>query len=417
LKNSLLFFTFSKFAKYSIAALVGSIEVDERLSNLEIKIGTLNDLFEINIDHYDKVFIAFSFMSMQLNTIKDELKKVRNHFQNRVIIIGGGVHATAKPLSTIKLGFDYLIVGEGEDIFPDLLVHLLNNKSPDDLDGICFNDGGEIVFTKRKSFINLNKYPPFSIKYRIFAPIEISRGCGAGNCLYCMVPRIYGNKMRHRSIECIINTIKFAIKKGYNKVWFNSPNSFAYGSADGKTPNISKVVNLLKSIKQFKEIKQIFFGTFPSEVRPDSVNEDIVNEIIPYISNNSCIIGGQSGSNRILKILRRNHTMEDIEDAVDILLNYGITPKVDMIFGFYFEKPEDEEKTINFMKRIIKKGAIIHAHTFMPLPGSALEKAPPGNLSKNIKKFLGTWSRIGKVYGSWVYQEKIARELSNLKFF
>ena len=174
---------------------------------------------------------------------------------------------------------------------------------------------------------------------------------------------------------------------------------------------------MLKSIKQFKEIKQIFFGTFPSEVRPDSVNEDIVNEIIPYISNNSCIIGGQSGSNRILKILRRNHTVEDIEDAVDILLNYGITPKVDMIFGFYFEKPEDEEKTINFMKRIIKKGAIIHAHTFMPLPGSALEKAPPGNLSKNIKKFLGTWSRIGKVYGSWVYQEKIARELSNLKFF
>jgi radical SAM superfamily enzyme YgiQ (UPF0313 family) len=68
------------------------------------------------------------------------------------------------------------------------------------------------------------------------------------------------------------------------------------------------------------------------------------------------------------------------------------------------------------MKKIIKKGAIIHAHTFMPLPGTPLEKAPPGKLSKKIRKFLGQWSNEGKVYGSWANQEKLAKKLSRLRY-
>jgi len=113
-------------------------------------------------------------------------------------------------------------------------------------------------------------------------------------------------------------------------------------------------------LRKFKEIDDIYFGTFPGEVRPDSVTDEVVSVIKPFISNQSCIVGGQSGSSRVLKILRRNHTVEDIENAVDIFLKYNITPKVDMIFGFYFEKDEDEEQTISFLNRIIKKGAIIH---------------------------------------------------------
>ena len=202
------------------------------------------------------------------------------------------------------------------------------------------------------------------------------------------------------------------IKKGLNVPITGEPEPVI---EDGKTPNVSMLIDLLKNIKKFEEIKKIFFGTFPGEVRPDSVSEEVVSSILPFISNNNCIVGGQSGSDRILKILRRNHSVEDIENAVDILLNYKITPKVDMIFGFYFENSEDEDQTISFMKKIINKGAKIHAHTFMPLPGTPLEKAPPGKLSNNIKKFLGTWSKKGKVYGSWTHQENLALKLSKLK--
>jgi len=415
LKKNLLFFKYSKFTKYSIAALIGSIETNKFLQDLEIKIGVLDDFFKINTNNFNKIFIAISILSTQLGKIKDEVIKIRERFHDNIIIIGGGPHATAKPRLTIKLGFDYLVIGEGEQIFPTLLEYCIKENEIDTLNGICFKKNGVIIYNKPIDFIDLNKYPPFSVKYRVFSPIEISRGCEAGNCAYCMVPRMYGKKMRHRGVDIIKNTINLALKKGYNKVWFTSPNSFAYGSNDGKTPNVPKIINLLKTIKKCDEQLDIYFGTFPGEVRPDSVNEDIINAVLPYISNKSCIIGGQSGSNRVLQILQRNHKVEDIENAVDILLKYNIIPKVDMIFGFYFEKPEDEEKNIQFMKRIIKKGAIIHGHTFMPLPGTALEKAPPGKLSTRLRYFLGKWSKKGNAYGSWEFQEKLAVKLSKLE--
>lgn len=416
MKNNLLFFKFNNITKYSIAALIGAIENNNNLSNLEIRVGTLKEFFELNVNKYNKIFLAYSFLSTQVNEIKREINKIRQKFRDRLIIIGGGPHATVKPKSTIKWGFDYLVVGEGEESFCNLLSNLLADKYSDQIDGTCFIRNNKINLFRQSKLINLNDYPPFSIKHRFFSPVEISRGCAAGNCLYCLVPRMYGNVMRHRGIDNILKHIKLSVKKGYDKVWFNSPNSLAYGSEDGKNPNILKIIDLLRGIRKIEEIKKIFFGTFPGEVRPDSVNENAINSIIPFISNDNFIVGGQSGSNRILKILRRNHTVNDVENAVDILLKYKITPKVDMIFGFYFEKPEDEEKNINFMKHIIKKGAIIHAHTFMPLPGTPLEKAPPGKISKKTRKFLGHWSNKGKVYGSWANQEKLAKKLSRLKY-
>jgi B12-binding domain/radical SAM domain protein len=417
LKSDLLFFKFNNITKYSIAALIGAIENNNNFSKLEIRVGTLKELFELNVNKYNKIFLAYSFLSTQVNEIKKEINKIRQKFRDRLIIIGGGPHATLKPKSTIKWGFDCLVVGEGELVFGEVLLgFLMADKYSDQVEGTCVIKDNEIKLCKQEKLINLNDYPPFSIKHRFFSPVEISRGCAAGNCLYCSVPKMYGNVMRHRGIDNILKYIKLAVKKGYNKVWFNSPNSLAYGSKDGKTPNITMIVDLLSGIRKIEGIKKVFFGTFPGEVRPDSVNEDVVNSILPFISNDNFIVGGQSGSNRILKILRRNHTVSDVENAVDILLKYNITPKVDMIFGFYFEKPEDEEKNINFMKKIIKKGAIIHAHTFMPLPGTPLEKAPPGKLSKKIRKFLGQWSNEGKVYGSWANQEKLAKKLSRLRY-
>ncbi|MHA1230033.1 MAG: TIGR04013 family B12-binding domain/radical SAM domain-containing protein [Candidatus Helarchaeota archaeon] len=414
MRKNLLFFKYDKATKYSLAALLGCIEEHSILSDFDIKIGNLEEILQIRPEKFEKVIIAYSFLSTQVKKIQIEIKRIRDIFDDRVIIIGGGPHATAKPESTIQFGFDFLVIGEGEEIFPIILEKIIKNDKFDDLDGICFYKNSEIICKKQLKFVDLDKYPAFSVKFRVFSPIEISRGCGAGRCAYCLVPKMYGNKMRHRSIESIIRLIRNAVKKGFDKVWFNSPNSFAYKSEDGITPNVHEIEKLLKNIKNINGIKKIFYGTFPGEVRPDSVNEDVLNTIIPYISNNSCIVGGQSGSDRILKILRRGHTVVDIENAVDIFLKYEITPKVDMIFGFYFERPEDEELTIQFMRRIIKKGAIIHAHTFMPLPGTPLEKAPPGKLTETYKRFLGEWSKKGKIYGSWGYQEKLASELTEL---
>ena len=112
-----------------------------------------------------------------------------------------------------------------------------------------------------------------------------------------------------------------------------------------------------------------------------------------YVSNDRIIVGAQSGSQRILNIINRGHTVEDVFLAVDNLIDYGFVPDVDLIF---LALPR------------------IHAHIFMPLPGTPFENYPPGKIDSKTKKVLGDLARRGLLYGSWAVQEKLAIMLSKL---
>jgi radical SAM superfamily enzyme YgiQ (UPF0313 family) len=86
---------------------------------------------------------------------------------------------------------------------------------------------------------------------------------------------------------------------------FNSSNAFAYGS-NGITPEFDKIETLLSSLASPND-KQIYFGTFPSEVRSEFVTGRALELVKSYCSNKSLSLGAQSGSERILKIIGRGH--------------------------------------------------------------------------------------------------------------
>ena len=264
---------------------------------------------------------------------------------------------------------------------------------------------------REKSFINLDDYPPFSIRFHLLSPIEISRGCPF-NCYYCSTPFIMGLRMRHRSVEKITYWLKEAIKiKNLDKTWFITPNSFAYGG-NGVKPNYDAIQELLVNVSKIDAIRGIYFGSFPSEVRPDFVTEEMMKIIKPYVANKTLQIGAQSGSERILKKSHRLHTVETVISAIEISKKYGFIPHVDMIFGLPGEMEEDKELNIKLVNKIIEMGGIVHAHTFMPLPGSVFENEPPGKLDRKLQKILGRLASEGKVTGSWAYQEKWGRAMS-----
>src|SRR3990172_3477378 len=131
--------------------------------------------------------------------------------------------------------------------------------------------------------------------------IEITRGCPF-SCAYCANPQLFGHAMRHRSIDMVSKYAKFL-----RDVRFTSPNAFAYGS-DGKLPRIEKIESLLRTLSPGR----IFFGTFPSEVRPEFIKGNILELVSDYCENTVINMGGQSGSQRILEIIGRKHTVEDI---------------------------------------------------------------------------------------------------------
>jgi B12-binding domain/radical SAM domain protein len=311
------------------------------------------------------------------------------------IYIAGGPHPSAVPREALEY-FDYVVIGEGEETLPELIRALSKGEDPGGVRGIAYRTDDRIVYTARRDHIDLDLYVPFG---KILSPIEISRGC-PWKCAYCQTSRLFGCKMRHRSIA---NITRYA--RRHKDIRLTSPNSLAYGS-DGRSPRLDKVESLLSSLSELR--RPIYFGTFPSEVRPDFVSHEALELITRYCANKTLSIGGQSGSPRLLIAIGRGHSVEKVEEACDICLEHGLTPQVDLIFGLPMESANDQLLTLDLAKRIVGGGGRIRAHYFTPLPGTPLAGMPPSHLSEEAEDLLGHLALSGRLTGGWTSRDRTA---------
>lgn len=350
-----------KWAQNSFAALYAACEKEGIILNeteTPKKDITLYSLNSINAPHYI-----------------DEIKKAD------CITIAGGPHPSALPFEMAKAA-DYVVVGEGEYTLPKLLKAIMEDSGN--------IPAGVVIKDKYKLpdfCVVLDSYPPFT---KARSAIEISRGCPF-RCGYCQTPRLFGSCMRNRSIGEIINASKI-----YRDIRFITPNALAYGTS-GKEFAPKKIEKLLSS---FPKDKNIYLGTFPSEVRPEFINDKSLDLIEKYCANRKIHFGAQSGSEKVLSRLNRGHSCEDIIRAVELCHDRDFIPVVDYIVGIPFESKEDQMKTVEQMKWVSRYG-IIHAHYFASLPGTPLAGTTPSPLIPEINNLLGRLSLSGRATGHW----------------
>jgi radical SAM superfamily enzyme YgiQ (UPF0313 family) len=180
--------------------------------------------------------------------------------------------------------------------------------------------------------------------------------------------------------------------------------------------NVTALGELLSALKKIiSSHGRIFLGSFPSEVRPEHVTRDTVNLVLKYADNDNLVIGAQSGSQRILDSCHRGHTVSDIYHAVELTIASGLKANVDFIFGLPGEQEEDVQQTVSVINDLVKRGARIHAHTFMPLPQTPFARSPAGKIPREIKKMLRGLLHKGAVFGDWMKQERIARTMVDIQ--
>ncbi len=302
--------------------------------------------------------------------------------------IAGGPHPSARPEETLGF-FDFVVIGEGERTLPELIDVLENNGDVSSVMGIAYKEKSGIVFTENREIIDLDRYPPFDTK-GIRSAIEITRGCPF-SCSYCQTPQLFGHRMRHRGINEIARYARCL-----KDVRFTSPNAFAYGS-DGISPRIEKIESLFKALPP----GNIFFGTFPSEVRPEFINDRMLELVSGRCANTTLGMGGQSGSQRMLDLIHRGHTVDDIITGAEKCIQHGFTPIIDFIFGLPGETEDDQLATLHLVKWLAGKGGKVHSHYFMPLPGTEFENSTPARLSIQVEKSMGKLALAGKTTGVW----------------
>lgn len=417
MKNAFVLY-YSKENRYSYNALLGALESTNEHANIDVFFYDPKKPDDAALDecikNYKYVILGLSFFTSQVWDIYKFVKHIREKYGNRIILIAGGSHPSGEPKATLDMGIDFVFIGEGEETINEFFSALRLGNDIEDISGIYSKKAsGEYSFKPRKGKVDLNKFIPFSEKYKKFGPLEISRGCPFA-CYFCQTTRIFGTDVRHRDIafiEELLNIMKKCHLKDFRAI---TPNALAYGSSDGRNLNLDAVYNLLSTVKRILPEGKIFFGSFPSEVRPEHVTEESMNLLCQFVNNDNIIMGAQTGSQRMLELTHRGHSVSDVYNAVEICLKYNLTPNVDFIFGLPGETYDDIIKSIDMMNDLIRIGARIHAHTFMPLPQTPFAYKGRGKINDELRKYIRTHVSEGAIYGDWAEQARQSKKIDKL---
>jgi B12-binding domain/radical SAM domain protein len=357
-----------------------------------------------------RVLVLWSFYSPDAEELAAELARIRARTDaTNVLHLAGGVHATAEPVQTLAAGWDVAAVGEGEPIICALVD---NAGDPTGVPGLVYRGAdGQLVKGPRPARQPLDAYRAFSPRWQRYSPIEVTRGCIYA-CRFCQTPFMFSAKFRHRSVENVRWHVRQLRAFGLRDVRFITPTSLSYGSAD-EQPNLDAVQELLAAcVAEIGPGGRVFFGSFPSEIRPEHMTPAALRLIRRYCANDNLIVGAQSGSDDVLDLAKRGHGVAEVRRAVRVGIAEGFRINVDMIFGMPGEDDAAVRQSLALAEELAGLGARIHAHTFMPLPGTPWRDAPPGDVSDEVIRRIGDLSRRGAIYGHWQKQRAHAVRLA-----
>ncbi|QCI20571.1 tRNA (N6-isopentenyl adenosine(37)-C2)-methylthiotransferase MiaB [Buchnera aphidicola (Brachycaudus cardui)] len=202
----------------------------------------------------------------------------------------------------------------------------------------------DITFPKLEKF----KYAVLPKKTTYTASVSIMEGCNK-YCSFCVVPYTRGNEIS-RPCDDVLFEISTLAERGVREINLLGQNVNAYQGPtfNGKICYFSELIRLVAEIDGIDRIR--FTTSNPLEFTDDII--EVYQDTPKLVSFLHLPV--QSGSNRILQLMKRSYTIEDYQSIVEKLLiaRPNLQISSDFIVGFPGETEVDFEKTMMFIKKI-----------------------------------------------------------------
>ncbi|GBC75023.1 tRNA-2-methylthio-N(6)-dimethylallyladenosine synthase [archaeon HR06] len=198
--------------------------------------------------------------------------------------------------------------------------------------------------------------------------VEIASGC-LSSCTFCQVKLVKGRLFSY-PLELILEEVKSSLKEGCKEIWLTSTDCGCYGF-DIK----SNLGELVKKICKLEGRFMVRVGMMnPVHLKRRKILEELIDAYKEDKVFKFLHIPVQSGSNRILKLMKRGHTIEDFMEILDRFRSEinNLTVSTDIIVGFPTETEEDFLKTCE----IIKEMDVINLNKYGDRPGTEASKMP-----------------------------------------
>jgi len=322
--------------------------------------------------------------------IAELVKKINKNIKT----VFGGIHVTTMPKETLQNKYvDFVVIGEGEETILELVNTIQYKKSLKNVKGIGFKKNGKIIINSFRPYIkDLNKlqFPAYDIvnmeeykKYKNGILILTSRGCPF-NCIFCASHLTTGKKIRRRSIENVLEELKF-LKNKYEvkRIAFYD---------DTFTLDKKYVIELCERM-----IEENLTFEWWCNTRVDTVDE----ELLKWMKNAGCnevSYGFESGTQRVLDYIKKSFRIEEARKAIKMTKKIGIDIHGFFIINFQNETKKEMMNTIMFARKMPLKGFRLSLAT--PYPGTELYKICKKNncLSKEQEKNWEKYSYLKNFY-------------------
>jgi B12-binding domain/radical SAM domain protein len=408
-----LLFLYLQPNRYSFNALAGALAASPLVDRISVTLArtphALCDALRDLAETVPQVLVGLSFGSVQILDHEALVRRLADTRPGNVTLVAGGPHASALPDHLLDLGVDLVVRGEGEQALLELVERLLDREPLVPLAGACWREGERTLSGSAREPSDLDSWPSGASRFTAVGPIEITRGCPY-RCTYCQTPALFSGPVRHRSVDSVCAQIRDFRRDTFQDFRFIAPNAFGYGSPDAR-PRVERLEELFRSAAEAARPGRIFAGSFPSEVRPESVTDETVALVRRYGANDNLTVGLQSGHGEVLRSCRRGHSVLAVVQATERLRRADFKVNVDVIFGLPGEGETEAAETVRVLHELVAMGARIHAHCYLPLPGSALWPRPPSPLGAAARQFLGHGVGAGTVFGFWEHHLDHARRL------
>lgn len=279
----------------------------------------------------------------------DQVGRILNSIKasnRKILTLIGGIHATLMPYETLKKyeSIDFLIYGEGEYTFLELIKALKDNKDVNGIKGLFYRDNGKLIRNSPRSFIKNLDELPFPARDLLpnhlykspdsknFTCIIAIRGCPA-RCIYCAVRKIAGSKLRKRSPKNVVDEIEECYRN-YNTNFFSFlDDTFTYDNEW-----VMKLCNEIRNRGLNNKIKWICL------TRVDCINEGLVRAM----KEAGCYkieLGVESGAPEILEYIKKGIKLEQVKKAFQIAKKLRIKTMAFVMLNAPIETSATIEKT------------------------------------------------------------------------
>lgn len=327
---------------------------------------------EANITEYGLVGIGVSSYLLldEAINISERIKKVNSACHINI----GGHFATfqAQKILETEANIDSVVMRDGEETMFSLAKNLSEKKSLSGIPGLCFRDGlGNIITNEQRSLVNNLDSLPWPARDTLAylkdmnhswpTQISSSRGC-YGNCTYCDMSNFYGRSWRARSAKDVVDEIEYLNKK-YGSILFRfSDDEFIGPKPDGpkRAREIAKEI-----LKRNLAVKLMI------DARAQAVDRELFS-LLKQAGVVDCLIGIESGVERILKLYHKGMTVKDNLRAIQILKDLGIS--LNLAFIMIDPRMTFEELKENY--RFLKENDIVTSYSLKswlwPLHGTSI---------------------------------------------